>query len=92
LERAPNVDGIGAPLADWVIGNKPVSMRAHATQQGLFFAHAAKATRAAETGQDWRSGHLLERARLEGGPLHGIQTWAALPERDEETEPAFFSP
>lgn len=32
----------------------------------------------------------FERARLEGGPLHGIQAWAAMPERDEEAEPAFF--
>jgi redox-sensitive bicupin YhaK (pirin superfamily) len=32
----------------------------------------------------------FERARLEGGPLHGIQAWVALPERDEEAEPAFF--
>jgi redox-sensitive bicupin YhaK (pirin superfamily) len=28
-------------------------------------------------------------ARLEGAPLHGIQTWVALPLSDEETEPAF---
>jgi len=28
-------------------------------------------------------------ARLEGAPLHGIQTWVALPLADEETEPAF---
>ena len=32
----------------------------------------------------------FERARREGGRLHGIQAWVALPERDEETEPAFF--
>ena len=25
-----------------------------------------------------------------GGKLHGIQTWVALPEADEETDPAFF--
>jgi redox-sensitive bicupin YhaK (pirin superfamily) len=31
----------------------------------------------------------FERARAEGGDLHGIQAWVALPERDEETEPAF---
>lgn len=31
----------------------------------------------------------LERARAEGGPLHGIQVWVALPEAEEETEPAF---
>lgn len=31
----------------------------------------------------------FERARLEGGPLHGIQAWVALPEKDEETDPAF---
>ncbi len=28
-------------------------------------------------------------ARVEGAPLHGIQTWVALPRADEETEPAF---
>ena len=28
-------------------------------------------------------------ARVEGAPLHGIQTWVALPQADEETEPAF---
>ena len=28
-------------------------------------------------------------ARVEGAPLHGIQTWVALPLADEETEPAF---
>lgn len=28
-------------------------------------------------------------ARVEGAPLHGIQTWVALPHADEETEPAF---
>ncbi len=32
----------------------------------------------------------FERARREGGPMHGIQAWVALPERDEETQPAFF--
>lgn len=32
----------------------------------------------------------LERARAEGGPLHGIQAWVALPEADEETEPGFW--
>jgi redox-sensitive bicupin YhaK (pirin superfamily) len=31
----------------------------------------------------------FERARLEGGRLDAIQTWIALPERDEEVEPAF---
>ena len=31
----------------------------------------------------------FERARLEGGPMHGIQAWVALPERDEETDPSF---
>ena len=31
----------------------------------------------------------FEKARAEGGPLHGIQSWLALPERDEETEPTF---
>ncbi|HJU09209.1 MAG TPA: pirin family protein [Rhodanobacteraceae bacterium] len=28
-------------------------------------------------------------ARIEGAPLHGIQTWVALPLADEEAEPAF---
>ncbi|MBV8033048.1 MAG: pirin family protein [Betaproteobacteria bacterium] len=32
----------------------------------------------------------FERARREGGRLHGIQAWVALPENDEECEPAFF--
>jgi redox-sensitive bicupin YhaK (pirin superfamily) len=31
----------------------------------------------------------FEKARAEGGPLHAIQTWVALPTEDEETEPAF---
>jgi redox-sensitive bicupin YhaK (pirin superfamily) len=31
----------------------------------------------------------FERARAEGGRMHGIQAWVALPESDEETEPAF---
>jgi redox-sensitive bicupin YhaK (pirin superfamily) len=31
----------------------------------------------------------FERARAEGGTLHGIQAWVALPEKDEETDPAF---
>ena len=31
----------------------------------------------------------FERARREGGPLHGLQTWVALPHELEETEPAF---
>jgi hypothetical protein len=31
----------------------------------------------------------FERARAEGGPMHGIQAWVALPKADEETEPAF---
>ncbi len=31
----------------------------------------------------------FERARREGGPMHGIQAWVALPERDEEMAPAF---
>jgi redox-sensitive bicupin YhaK (pirin superfamily) len=31
----------------------------------------------------------FEQARREGGPLHAIQAWVALPVRDEETAPAF---
>lgn len=31
----------------------------------------------------------FERARREGGTMHGIQAWVALPEEDEETAPAF---
>jgi len=31
----------------------------------------------------------FERARAEGGRMHGIQTWVALPRADEETRPAF---
>lgn len=31
----------------------------------------------------------FERARREGGPLHGIQSWIALPDGDEETAPSF---
>jgi redox-sensitive bicupin YhaK (pirin superfamily) len=31
----------------------------------------------------------FERARREGGPLHGIQAWVALPREHEETDPAF---
>jgi redox-sensitive bicupin YhaK (pirin superfamily) len=31
----------------------------------------------------------FERARAEGGTLHGIQAWAALPLEDEETAPSF---
>ncbi len=31
----------------------------------------------------------FERARREGGRMHGIQAWVALPEADEETDPAF---
>src|SRR5687767_3383311 len=31
----------------------------------------------------------FERARAEGGPMHGIQAWVALPKEDEETDPAF---
>jgi hypothetical protein len=31
----------------------------------------------------------FERARAEGGTMHGIQAWVALPIENEETEPAF---
>jgi redox-sensitive bicupin YhaK (pirin superfamily) len=31
----------------------------------------------------------FERARREGGPIHAIQAWVALPEREEESAPAF---
>jgi redox-sensitive bicupin YhaK (pirin superfamily) len=31
----------------------------------------------------------FERARREGGPMHGIQSWVALPDGAEETAPAF---
>jgi redox-sensitive bicupin YhaK (pirin superfamily) len=31
----------------------------------------------------------FERARREGGPMHAIQSWVALPDRDEETAPTF---
>src|SRR3546814_16140899 len=31
----------------------------------------------------------LERVRAEGGALHGIQAWVALPASDEETDPSF---
>jgi redox-sensitive bicupin YhaK (pirin superfamily) len=31
----------------------------------------------------------FEKARAEGGPMHGIQAWVALPIEDEETEPSF---
>ena len=32
----------------------------------------------------------FERARREGGRMHGIQAWVALPTQDEETDPAFY--
>jgi len=32
----------------------------------------------------------FERARAQGGRLHGIQAWVALPREDEEAEPAFM--
>src|ERR1700687_1844421 len=32
----------------------------------------------------------FEKARAEGDVLHGIQTWVALPVKEEESEPAFF--
>lgn len=32
----------------------------------------------------------LEHARAHGAHMHGIQAWVALPEADEETNPAFF--
>ena len=31
----------------------------------------------------------FEKERAQGGRVHGIQSWVALPERDEETAPAF---
>jgi redox-sensitive bicupin YhaK (pirin superfamily) len=31
----------------------------------------------------------FERARCEGGPIHAIQSWVALPDGDEETAPSF---
>jgi redox-sensitive bicupin YhaK (pirin superfamily) len=31
----------------------------------------------------------FERARAEGGPMHGIQAWIGLPREHEETEPSF---
>jgi redox-sensitive bicupin YhaK (pirin superfamily) len=31
----------------------------------------------------------FEKARAEGGPLHGLQAWVALPKEQEETEPWF---
>src|SRR3546814_6312986 len=31
----------------------------------------------------------FERVRAEGGALHGIQAWVALPASDEETDPSF---
>lgn len=31
----------------------------------------------------------FERLRREGGPIHGIQSWVALPDEHEEAEPAF---
>jgi redox-sensitive bicupin YhaK (pirin superfamily) len=31
----------------------------------------------------------FEKARAEGGPMHGIQAWVALPGEHEETEPSF---
>jgi redox-sensitive bicupin YhaK (pirin superfamily) len=31
----------------------------------------------------------FEKARAQGGPMHGIQAWVALPDEHEETEPAF---
>lgn len=31
----------------------------------------------------------FEQARAHGGPMHGIQSWVALPEADEESDPAF---
>src|SRR6266702_2530259 len=31
----------------------------------------------------------FEKARREGAPIHGIQSWVALPDGDEETSPAF---
>ena len=32
----------------------------------------------------------FERARREGGRMHGLQAWVALPQEDEETDPSFM--
>jgi hypothetical protein len=32
----------------------------------------------------------FEKARAEGGAIHGIQSWVALPQEDEETDPQFI--
>src|ERR1051325_5374337 len=32
----------------------------------------------------------FEKARAQGGRMHGIQAWVALPKEDEETEPSFW--
>ncbi len=32
----------------------------------------------------------FETLRRDGGTLHGLQAWVALPQKDEETDPAFF--
>jgi redox-sensitive bicupin YhaK (pirin superfamily) len=32
----------------------------------------------------------FEKARAQGGDMHGIQAWVALPKEKEETDPAFF--
>ena len=32
----------------------------------------------------------FEAARAQGGRMHGLQAWVALPEADEETDPAFY--
>jgi hypothetical protein len=31
----------------------------------------------------------FERARMDGGPMHGLQAWVALPNESEETDPSF---
>lgn len=40
-------------------------------------------------GQGITHSERLERVRREGGPVHGVQAWVALPEADEESDPAF---
>jgi redox-sensitive bicupin YhaK (pirin superfamily) len=40
-------------------------------------------------GQGITHSERFEKARREGGPLHGIQSWVALPDGQEEVQPSF---
>lgn len=77
---------IGLSAVTWLFAGELVHRDSVGSQQPIHPGEVNWMT----AGRGITHSERLERARAQGGPLHGIQAWVALPGPDEEMAPAFW--